>query len=510
MLFNSFAFLFVFLPVTLLGFYFIAAKYKKEMAILWLVLMSLVFYGYWNPLYLPLIILLMSFNYGIGMLLGKDTNPLRRKLILAFGIITDLAFLGYFKYANFFVDQYNGITGGSFNLDKIILPLAISFFTFQKIAYLVDAYRHETKEYNFLHFSLFVTFFPQLIAGPIVHHKEIMPQFNRVEIYKWSARNISIGLSIFAIGLFKKTIFADGAAGVADTVFNSTNALTFFDAWMGAIAYSLQLYFDFSGYSDMAIGAAYMFGIYLPLNFDSPYKSKSIIDFWHRWHMTLSRFLRDYVYFSLGGSRKGSVRRYINLFLTMLIGGFWHGAGWPFIIWGALHGTYLIINHAWRKVRSDILKISSEPKRLETILSRILTLLAILVGWVYFRATTLEQGNHLIATMIGYNGVSVPAECEKILGDAATKLASVGLKFDGLTLVAGMYPSDMIIWIVPLIIIAFFFPNSNQILRQLELLNSEKMVHPVFVKVAPFIVAILLFAAVSTFMSVSQFLYFNF
>lgn len=329
----------------------------------WLILSSLFFYGWWNPAYLSLILFSMLFNYAFGTILSNGEKPKIRKYLLWVGVTTNLGFLGYFKYANFFVDQLNWAANSNFHLEKIILPLAISFFTFQQIAFLVDSYRHETKEFNFLQYCLFVTFFPQLIAGPIVHHKEMMPQFASNQVYKVNYKSLAIGLIIFTIGLFKKVILADGVAIYATPIFAEAEAeiaITLFSAWGGALAYTLQLYFDFSGYSDMAIGIAFMFGIKLPINFNSPYKSQSIIEFWRRWHITLSRFLRDYLYITLGGSKKGNVRRYVNLFITMLLGGIWHGAGWTFIIWGMLHGTYLMINHAWRKVRFDILKL--KPK----------------------------------------------------------------------------------------------------------------------------------------------------
>ena len=295
---------------------------------------------------------------------------------------------------------------------KILLPLAISFFTFQQIAYLIDAYRYETQEYNFLHYCLFVTFFPQLIAGPIVRHKEMLPQFSKDKIYKLHYKHIAIGLAIFAIGLFKKVIFADGIAIYATPVFmlaETEAAMTFFEAWGGALAYTLQLYFDFSGYSDMAVGIGFMFGIKLPINFNSPYKATSIIDFWRRWHITLSRFLRDYLYVALGGSRKGKVRRFVSVFLTMLLGGIWHGAGWTFVFWGLLHGFYLLVNHMWRKVTMDVFKWSHKIGIVELTIYRVLTLFAIVIGWVYFRAESFTGANHMILTMLGVHGVSLPS-----------------------------------------------------------------------------------------------------
>ena len=383
MLFNSFAFIFLFLPITLVVFFSIGRQNHPRVAIFWLVLCSLFFYGWWDPRYVVLLLVSMLSNYTCGVMLEKGGGKNARHAILTLGITINIGLLGYFKYANFFVDQVNWAVGSNFQFKMILLPLAISFFTFQQITYLVDVYRYETKEHNFLHYCLFVTFFPQLIAGPIVRHKEMLPQFARDDVYVFNYQYLAIGLAIFTIGIFKKVIFADGMAVYANPVFNAAetaSVLTFFEAWVGALAYTLQLYFDFSGYSDMAIGLAYMFGIKLPINFNSPYKSTCIIDFWRRWHITLSRFLRDYLYIPLGGNRKGSVRRSFNLLLTMLLGGLWHGAGWTFVIWGMLHGFYLLINHAWRKLRTDVFTWPEKMGRAEVGIYHMLTLLAVVIG----------------------------------------------------------------------------------------------------------------------------------
>ena len=375
MLFNSYIFISLFLPITLTGFYLIGGQGHHRAATGWLVCASLFFYGWWNPAYLGLILGSVLFNYAVGVLLGnRDTKNLR--VILALGIGGNLGLIGCFKYANFFVDNINLSFGSDFHLETIILPLAISFFTFQQIAYLVDAYRGETKEYNFLHYCLFVTFFPQLIAGPIVHHKEMLPQFAKDVIYRLKHENIAIGIAIFVLGLFEKVVLADQVAVYATPVFNAAEQgldLTFFEAWSGALAYTLQLYFDFSGYSDMAIGLARMFGILLPLNFHSPYKALNITEFWRHWHMTLSRFLRDYLYIPLGGSRRGQTQRYINLMITMILGGLWHGAGWTFVAWGTLHGFYLIVHHGWRAFRKAINQDLNRRSRLGRGTARIVT-----------------------------------------------------------------------------------------------------------------------------------------
>jgi len=298
MLFNSYEYIFFFLPITFFIYFFLLNKRLVTGAKGFLVFASLFFYSWWNPIYLPIILLSMLFNYMIGETLGKDGDNKRvdRKWVLTFGILSNLALLAYFKYADFFIENYNYVSGENIGLYHLALPLGISFFTFQQISYLVDSYRKETSEYDFLNYALFVTFFPQLIAGPIVHHKEMMPQFSN----KWNLvknyKNIATGLFIFSMGLFKKVVIADAFSVWASNGFDHAVALNMLEAWATSLSYTFQLYFDFSGYTDMAIGAALLFNIKLPQNFDSPYKAKDIQDFWRRWHMTLSRFLRDYIY----------------------------------------------------------------------------------------------------------------------------------------------------------------------------------------------------------------------
>lgn len=408
MLFNSYIFIFLYLPITIVVFFLIGRRGHHSIAISWLVGASLFYYGWWNPAYLGLILGSILFNYAIGIIISRDVQ--RQSIyLLAFGIVVNLAFLGFFKYANFFIDNVNSLFSTNIYISQIILPLAISFFTFQQIAYLVDSWNGETREYNFLHYCLFVTFFPQLIAGPIVHHKEMLPQFAKDIVYKLNYENIAVGLSIFILGLLKKVVVADSAARYVTPYFDMAAkgvALTFIDAWTGALAYTFQLYFDFSGYSDMAIGIARIFGILLPINFISPYKAHSIIDFWRRWHVTLSRFLRDYIYFPLGGNRKGSRRRYTNLMITMLLGGLWHGAGWTFVIWGALHGIYLVVNHTWRSLHFRILVFSKYPLWLTNNISWTITFLSVVVAWVFFRAASIDSALYMLETMFGLNGVS--------------------------------------------------------------------------------------------------------
>ncbi|HTP95841.1 MAG TPA: MBOAT family O-acyltransferase, partial [Burkholderiales bacterium] len=315
MLFNSYSFIFLFLPVTFCVFFWLGAR-RPLLAAGWLAVASLFFYGWWNPVYVALLAASIAFNYCVGLVLASDPSPRwapARRTVLAFGVGGDLLLLAYYKYADFLLGSVNALAGSHLSLGQIILPLGISFFTFTQIAFLVDTYQGKVKEYNFVHYALFVTYFPHLIAGPVLHHKEMMPQFALPSVYRRNYSDIAIGLTFFAIGLFKKAVLADGAAPYANAVFSiagSGQTVTLFEAWGGALAYTFQLYFDFSGYSDMAIGLSRLFGIRLPLNFDSPYKARNIIDFWRRWHMTLSRFLRDYLYFPLGGNRHGPARRY--------------------------------------------------------------------------------------------------------------------------------------------------------------------------------------------------------
>jgi len=413
MLFNSPEFIFLFLPLTLLFFFLLGRKGYYQGAIAFLVTASLLFYAWWNPPYLALLIFSIFFNYTVGSALSKRLIlSISPKLLLVLGIAVNLALIGYFKYANFFVDNVRFILGKTFNFNQIILPLAISFFTFQQITYLVDAYRGETQDYSFLEYCLFVTFFPQLIAGPIVHHKQVMPQFANKSIYRFNPEDMTVGVTIFSIGLIKKVLIADTAAVYANPVFNaaaSGELFTFYDAWSGALFYTFQLYFDFSGYSEMAIGAARMFGIKLPLNFNSPYKAVNISDFWRRWHITLSNFLRDYLYIPLGGNRKGELRRNLNLIITMLLGGLWHGAGWTFVLWGGLHGVYLCLNHQWRSFRKFLGHDLKKSNWWSSTLSCFITFIAVVFGWVLFRADNLDSASVILQTMLGINGISLSA-----------------------------------------------------------------------------------------------------
>ena len=406
MLFNSYEFIFMFLPVMFVVYFYLMSKRVVLGAKIWLVAGSLFFYSYWNITYLPLILISMFTNYGVGLtLVNQDRVKISSKTVLAFGIFFNLALLGYFKYTDFFLENFNGIFGSNIPLPHIILPLGISFFTFTQIAFLVDAYKKEAKEYNIFNYMLFVTYFPHLLAGPILHHKEMMPQFASVKNYAKNYKNIALGLFIFSIGLFKKVIIADTFAVWANAGFDTATTLNLIEAWATSLSYTFQLYFDFSGYTDMAIGVSLMFNIKLPINFNSPYKALSIQDFWRRWHMTLSRFLRDYLYIPLGGNRKGEIRTYTNLITTFLLGGFWHGAGWTFIIWGLLHGIALAIHRMWQ----------SFGFKLNKILAWFITFNFINITWIFFRAKDFESAMKVLGGMFSLDNVVLPEKYFKFL-----------------------------------------------------------------------------------------------
>ena len=394
MLFNSYPFIFLFLPAVLLG-YFGLGRTGNLAPVIWLALASLAFYSFSNWPFVALLLGSIAFNYVIGLLLiARKLRPGLRFAVLTLGVAGDLLILGIFKYAGFLAANLNTILSTGFTVN-ILLPVGISFYTFTQIAFLVDAYRGNVARYALPHYALFVTYFPHLIAGPILHHKDMIPQFERAAAKRPDPHLILCGLIIFAIGLFKKTCLADGIQPLVAQAFGP-NAPSFDQAWIGALAYTFQLYFDFSGYSDMAIGISLMFGIFLPLNFNSPYKATSIIEFWRRWHMTLSQFLRDYLYIPLGGNRRGPALRYVNLMITMLLGGLWHGAAWTFVVWGALHGAYLCINHAWNHFGP---KTPPRLAPLANAASLVLTFLAVVVAWVFFRADSMSTALSVLSKM---------------------------------------------------------------------------------------------------------------
>ncbi len=515
MLFNSIEFLVFFLPATLAG-YFLALRFKgARWAVAWLVAASLFFYGWWNPTYVVLLVLSVLFNFNLGKMIATAPRSASPGRLMAVGVAANLLCLGWFKYSHFLADNMAALGGPGLSLPEIVLPLGISFFTFQQIAYLVDCRRGQATEPDFARYCLFVTFFPQLIAGPIVHHKEMMPQFARRAIDRAGSADIAIGLTILAIGLFKKVILADGIAEYVTPVFNEAragNAISLFPAWGAALSYTFQLYFDFSAYSDMAVGIARMFSIRLPLNFFSPYKATSIIEFWRRWHMTLSRFLRDYLYFPLGGNRNGPARRYVNLLCVMAIGGLWHGAGWTFVFWGVLHGIYLCINHAWHAVLRALGLAGYGGNAAYRLAAWALTFLAVVVGWVFFRAESFPAALNVLSGMAGWNGAALPP----LIAGAFAKLGLAQLPAD--ESLGDMAFVLQWMWIGGAMFIALALPNTYEWMATaepvLERVQARIALVPAWRLAWPSAVlgGILIFAALRNLLDdvPSEFLYFQF
>ncbi len=484
MLFNSYQFIFAFLPITFILYFYLNHKRLTQASKGLLVFSSLFFYSWWNVAYLPIILASMLFNYLLGNILANGSSKFSNKSILIVGIVANLSLLGYFKYADFLIENVNLAFNSSIPLLNLALPLAISFFTFQQISYLVDSYRKETKEYNFLNYALFVTFFPQLIAGPIVHHKEMMPQFAKTRNKIINYNNIAMGLFIFAIGLFKKVIIADTFATWATAGFDVATTLNLFEAWATSLSYTFQLYFDFSGYTDMAIGAALLFNIKLPINFNSPYKAKSIQDFWRRWHITLSRFLRDYIYIPLGGNRKGSFRTYANLMATFIIGGLWHGAGWTFVFWGFLHGLALVIHRAW----------SNLGFKLWGWVAWFITFNFINIAWVFFRAKEWDDAIKVLSSMFSLDNIVLPKVLENHL--AFLKEFSVNFGYFGIHIGAEL---ETVLWLVTAFIMTLFFKSSAEQLKSFQLNYFTAI-----------FTGITLLIGLISLNKVSEFLYFNF
>ena len=483
MLFNSYPYIFLFLPIVAIIYYVLTKQRLITMSKAWLVLASIFFYNWWNPKYTPILLFSIIFNFAIGSSFNS-INPKtkwHKKSILIFGIVVNLLILGYYKYMDFFIQNLNIIFHTNLPLFKIILPLGISFFTFQQITYIIDSYRGETKEYDFLNYALFVSFFPQLIAGPIVYHKEIMPQFMSLRTKILSHKNLILGIFLFVIGLFKKVVLADTFSGYVNTGFHLDN-ITMLEGWISSLSYTFQIYFDFSGYCDMAMGSALLFNIKLPLNFNSPYKSESIQEFWNRWHITLSRFLKNWVYFPLGGSQISNKRTYINTMITFLVSGLWHGAAWTFVIWGALHGICLCINRFWKKFNIVI------PKWINILI----TFLAINAMWILFRAETFSQAKKVFLSLFDFGNLVIP------------KTYNLTLRFKNAGTITDY--NDAILFLILGIILIFVSKNSIELISNIKFNTKKKA----FLFGAVFALIFIICIIKMTLIPYTEFIYFNF
>ena len=482
MLFSSYEFILLFLPITVAVFSLLSRFDSRRHTLGFLTFASLLFYGWWNPPYLILISVSLITNYIVGTLLqNEETRKHRKTILLTLGIVFNLGLLGYYKYGGFLVGIVNDIYDKDIHWKNVILPLAISFFTFQQVAYLVDSAANRVKHSNFLEYVLFVTFFPQLIAGPIVHHKEMMPQFSSIAL-NVSKVNLQAGLTLFVIGLFKKAILADSISGHVAPIYDAAadGSVTFLQAWIAAVGFTLQIYFDFAGYSDMALGSARMFGIVLPMNFNSPLKASSIIDFWGRWHITLTRFLTAYIFtpLSIRATRKAALRKTgsspitrtadftqslaMPVLVTMFLSGLWHGAGYQFIVWGTLHGVFLVINHAWRMLLQAFISDMKRYEQLFRPVGLVITLISVFYAMIFFRSDNLAIAGNMVASMIGLNGFSIPEGIYVHMGPLKDLFSSIGVVADStagsLITYGGMY-------CVVLLFIALFLPNSLDMMR---------------------------------------------
>ena len=489
MLFTTPTFILVFLPLALAGFFMIG-RFSAMGAAAWLMGASLVFYSHWMPADTLLLLGSIVVNFLIGMRISA--RPAAAKRWLIGGIAFDLGMLAYFKYAGFLIGNLDAALGLGISAPRIDLPIGISFYTFTQIAFLVDAYQRKVLESKPVHYGLFVTYFPHLVAGPVLHHAQMMPQFANPKIYRVDTANLVGGLIIFGIGLFKKVVLADGISPYADAVFKPadgglTPELT--EAWLGALAYTLQLYFDFSGYSDMAVGLSWMFNIRLPFNFNSPYRAANISEFWRRWHISLSTFLRDYLYITLGGNRHGPIRRYFNLAATMVLGGLWHGANWTFVAWGALHGSYLMIHHGFRAACGPLLHSRLQGSPAWRLLAWGTTMLAAVIAWVVFRAETFSGALNVMRGMVAVHAAAAP---NAMLWNAGLQ-ASTGLG-----------------WCAVLASLACLGPNSNVIGARVLALARERPTLRALAAGWALGLVLLLTVINANRSSVSAFIYFNF
>lgn len=485
MLFNSWQFLFVFLPVVLGGLFLLHNSGIGRLSIVWLLIVSLAFYVYWNPLYLILLLVSILFNFFMGMVIASSHRNHKRLWLIA-GVVVNIGLIGFYKYANFLGNAFAQLSGKTWVELNIILPLGISFFTFTQTAYLIDVSKGEQAEKNLPRYALFVIVFPHLIAGPILHYKDIIPQFLQHEFGIVNPERISKGLTLFVMGLFKKVVLADTLALLATPAFDAVKNgahLSYIEAWIGSLSYTFQLYFDFSGYSDMAVGLGWIFGLNFPWNFNSPYKAVNIQDFWRRWHITLSNFMRDYVYIPLGGNRTTPMRKHVNILTTMCICGLWHGAGWTFLLWGFLHGSYMVVQGFWRmilpgsmtrinndaalsfnNIKGDVTDEKSLPKRIMAIA---VTFFAVNWAWVLFRSSDLRSAIEMWSAMIGGNGLFIPDLLLGLFGPLGVWLQSHGVVFkpigaNNILAVNNIAVSDVVLYFAVSMTLVWLVPNSRE------------------------------------------------
>lgn len=477
MIFSSYEFIYIFLPITLIVYFILAKLNNRKIQHQFLIVMSLVFYSWFNISYLWIILFSIIFNYTMAILIDKfNKNYLNKKIIFIIGISGNVLLLGYFKYYDFFMSNINYIFNSQYNIKNILLPLGISFFTFQQISFLLSCYRGEEKISDFTEYCLFVTFFPQLVAGPMVLYSEMIHQFKEESRRYINWDNIAAGLYIFSIGLFKKIVIADTLSLWANNGFENVSNLGFLAGWATVISYTFQVYFDFSGYSDMAIGLSKMINIDLPINFNSPYKSRNIGEFWRRWHITLGRALSNYIYIPLGGNRKGELKTYRNLVITFLVSGLWHGASWLFIFWGAIHGLANIVQRIWKKSKLQL------PKGISVFI----TFIFINFTWILFRAENFNQAKKVFKAMLSFKALNIMQVGE--------------LFYDGMMSLPLLLGSLVILsTLIILLVIVFWAPNSLYFMNRFKMDNKRII-----------ITASLLYISTICLSRVSAFIYFNF
>ena len=486
MLFNSYIFVFLFLPLSIIG-YFILNKIKRYNLSEWfLVGMSLWFYAYFNISYLPIILISIIGNYFVCKFFKTNVNKTFKKFIFCVALLSNVGVLFYYKYMGFFISNLNMIFETDLVFKNLILPLGISFFTFQQLSYVIDSFKGQVPNYSFRQYSIFVTFFPQLIAGPIVLHNEIIPQLENKENKKFNYHNFGIGIVAFTRGMAKKVLIADLFGNIVNYGFNNISGMGSITAFVVMLSYTIQIYFDFSGYCDMATGIGRMFNINIPMNFNSPYKALTVTEFWKRWHITLTRFLKTYIYFPLGGNRKGLIRTYLNLFIVFFVSGIWHGANYTFIIWGAMHGLFMILERIFKNLYSKVYPI----------ITWIITFAFINVSWIFFRATSVKEAIEFLKELVSFNIVPFSTEFITAMN---LKITNFIVLISGGAINTNILNYMPFVLLIAVMIIVIFAKNTNQVISNYKF----KIKNAIFY-------AIVLFFAIISFSGISTFLYFNF